>query len=83
MSRSTKKPFFTDQQAGRKSASNPSRATAAKREANRAVRRANKKACEQSEKDTLADGKAYRKESESWNIRDYSFHSKDPKAKRK
>lgn len=85
MSRSYKKPFITDQQASRKP--DKSRASAsvnAKRSANQAVRRANKKACKEDPKAELADGKAYRKESCSWNIRDYSFHCpKDPKAKRK
>lgn len=72
MSRSKKKPYHTDQQNGC--------TKRVKRDANRAVRAANKKACKESEKDTLADGKAFRKASCSWNIRDFSFH--DPKNKK-
>lgn len=76
MSRSKKKPFITDQQSGC--------TKEIKRKANRKVRAANKKACKQSEKDELADGKSYRKTFESWSIRDYSFHCpKMPKAYRK
>lgn len=70
MSRSTKKPFVTDQQRG-------TRAKSSKREANKAIR--NKASTEE-----VGKGKTYKKEYNSWNIRDYSFHMpKDPKAKRK
>lgn len=68
MSRSTKKPIFTDQQKSRAG-------KLAKRQANRSVR---------DSKETPANGKAYRKESCSWNIRDWSFYDpKNPKAYRK
>jgi hypothetical protein len=79
MSRSTKKPYYTDQQSsGRGSAK------IAKRNANQVVRSADKKACEEDPKAETANGKAYRKESCSWDIRDWSFHSpKDKKAYRK
>lgn len=84
MSRSFKKPYITDQQQSRGSKSTASRSVQAKREANRAVRQANKKACAESEKDKLADGKQYRKEYCSWSIRDWSFHNpKDQKSFRK
>lgn len=84
MSRSYKKPYITDQASRKPNKSRASRSVEAKRAANQAVRRANKKACKESEKDELADGKQYRKEYCSWNIRDYSFHCpKDPKARRK
>lgn len=55
MSRSTKRPFITDQQRGC--------SKKAKRNATRKVRKS---------KD-VANGSAYKKESCSWNIRDYSF----------
>ena len=79
MSRSTKKPHYTDQQAsGRGSAK------VAKRQANRVVRADNKKACQEEPDAETADGKAYRKESCSWDIRDWSSHCpKDKKAYRK
>lgn len=57
MSRSYKKPHYTDQQRA-------SDAVRSKRKANRAVRVT---------KD-IASGKSYRKVSNSWDIRDYSFH---------
>ena len=78
MSRSYRKPYVTDQQASRKpDKSRASGSVSAKRDANQAVRRANRKACLGSDKDAPASGKAYRKESCSWNIRDWSFY--DPK----
>jgi len=58
MSRSRKKPYFTDQQNG--STKFP------KRKANRAVRN-------KPEDEAPQNGKAYRKESNSWDIRDFSF----------
>lgn len=67
MSRSRKKPYITDQQKG-------GRSRPAKRQAARAVRQT---------EDTPANGRAYRKEFCSWNIRDWSFYSRDPKARRK
>lgn len=84
MSRSYKKPYITDQQSSRGSKSRASRSVQAKRDANRTVRRMNKKACQEVESEKLADGKQYRKAECSWNIRDWSFHSpKDKKAYRK
>lgn len=70
MSRSYRKnPYFTDQQGGDTKLQ--------KRAANRAVRSLPKDAAP-------AKGKQYRKESCSWNIRDWSFYDpKNPKAKRK
>lgn len=68
MSRSLKSPYYTDQQNG--STKLP------KRRATKAVRKLNLD-------ETPKSGKAYRKESCSWSIRDYSFYSKDPKARRK
>jgi hypothetical protein len=74
VSRSYKKPWITDQQPSRPGATTPSRSKAAKRSANRVVRQA----------EDVADGKAYRKESCSWSIRDWSFYCpEEPKAKRK
>jgi hypothetical protein len=67
MSRSYKKPVITDQQRNNKSSK------WAKRQANKAVRKESQ----------VADGKSYRKVSDSWKIRDWSFYSTDPKAKRK
>ena len=64
MSRSRKKPYFTD--------SNPG----AKQAANRAVRRANKR---QKPEQTPVSGKAYRKEFNSWDIRDWAFYSPENK----
>jgi hypothetical protein len=61
MSRSYKKPYFTDQQ-------NSSDNKQSKRRANRAIRN-------MSEDEAPQNGKAYRKEYCSWNIRDYSIHS--------
>jgi len=79
MSRSTKKPYFTDQ-----SSSKPGVTKKDKRDANRAVRNAGKKSCRGDVKSETADGKAYRKESCSWNIRDWSSHCpNDKKAYRK
>lgn len=84
MSRSYRKPYFTDQQAGRKSSSSPSRAVFEKRRANRKIREANKQACGEKESEELKDGKSYKKKSCSWNIRDWSFRDeKNPKARRK
>lgn len=74
MSRSKKKPYYTDQQSGC--------TKKAKRTANRKVRAALKKATKDAVEQP-ADGKAYRKVSNSWNIRDWSFRSKEPKARRK
>lgn len=83
MSRSKKKPYHTDQQNSRGSKSAASRSVLAKRDANRAVRRAMKQAIEDPTKH-LANGKSYRKASNSWDIRDWSFYSpKDKKAYRK
>lgn len=51
----------------------------AKRQANQTVRRKGKQSPE-----SLASGKAYKKEFESYNISDWSFHApKDKKASRK
>lgn len=69
MTRSRKKPYYTDQ-----NTASPGRGKQAKRDANKAVRKA----------DDIADGKQYRKISDSWNISDWSFHCpKDKKAYRK
>jgi hypothetical protein len=69
MSRSKKAPYYTDQQT-----STSGRSKQAKREANRRVRKT----------EEVADGKAYRKVSNPWDIRDWSFHCPDdPKAYRK
>lgn len=71
MARSRKQPYFTDR--------NPK----AKALANKRVRLANKKAVKKPD-DKIASGKAYKKESESWDIKDFSFRSpKDKKAYRK
>lgn len=68
MSRSTKKPYITDQNRGK-----PNHGFA-KRKAAQAVRNS----------DEVPSGKAYRKFSDSWGIRDWSFHDpKNPKARRK
>lgn len=68
MSRSTKKPFYTDQQTNRPAASKP------KDWANRKVRKT---------KD-VPSGASYKKVFSSWDIRDWSFHRpKDKKAYRK
>lgn len=84
MSRSTKKPIYTDQQQGRKSASAPSSSTFQKRKANRKIRAANKKVIEGVETEEVSAGSAFRKFYESWNIRDWTFWSpKDKKAYRK
>lgn len=69
MSRSRKAPYFTDQQRSKNG-----RSVWSKRRANRAVR---------ASKAAPANGKAYRKFSSSWDIRDWSFYSTDPKARRK
>lgn len=77
MTRSKRKPYYTDQQ------SSKAGAKLAKRQANRKVRAATKAAIKD-ESTGVADGKQYRKVSESWNIRDWSFHApKDKKASRK
>lgn len=53
----------------------PDQDTERKRLYNRALRRS---------KEDMPDGKHYKKERESWDIRDYSFYCpKDPKAYRK
>ena len=67
MSRSYKKPYITEQNKG-----HPKRGTD-KRIAARAVRSS----------DEVPNGKAYRKFSNSWDIRDWSFYSEDHKARRK
>jgi hypothetical protein len=67
MSRSLKAPFITEQNKGK-----PQRGLA-KRAASRAVRRA----------EEVASGAAHKRHFNSWNIRDWSFPSKDPKARRK
>lgn len=70
MSRSRKKPYITDQQSAKTT-------KLSKRSANRAIRN-------KSENEAPAKGKQYRKEFNSWNIRDFSLHSpKDKKAYRK
>ncbi len=77
MSRSYKKPYYTDQQRSTVSVKS-------KRMANRAVRAANKKACSGQIASELPNGMAYHKASDSWSIRDYSFHCpEDKKAHRK
>ena len=77
MSRSRRKPYITDQNRGK-----PQHGVA-KRLANRAVRHANKRGIESPEQAPVS-GKAYRKESNSWDIRDWAFHDpKNPKATRK
>jgi hypothetical protein len=68
MSRSYRKPYCTDQQRNNKASKE------AKRSAARAVRQA---------KEPPANGKAYRKEFNPWDIRDWSFYSTEPKARRK
>lgn len=79
MSRSTKKPYYTDQQKNR-----PPKGLTSKGRANRQVRAANKKAVLGEIAEEVRSGKAYRRISESWDIRDYSFHCpKDKKASRK
>jgi hypothetical protein len=78
MSRSRKKPYITDQNSGKPQYG------LAKRFANRKVRRENKKAVEGDEAAELHSGNEYKKVSESWDIRDWSFHlPKDKKAFRK
>jgi hypothetical protein len=67
MSRSYKKPYLTDQQ-GRST----------KKDKRLAARRVRAR-----DGEGVANGSAYRKVSNSWDIRDWSFPSKDPKAKRK
>jgi hypothetical protein len=70
MSRSRRKPYFTDQQ-------NYRGVCRSKRDAVKTIRRLDLD-------DTPANGKGYRKEFESWNIRDWSFHApKDKRAYRK
>lgn len=78
MSRSTKKPYFTDQNRGK-----PNRSRLAKSVANDKVKSRVKRAIDDESLD-IADGKAYRKVGETWDIRDWSFHApKDKKAYRK
>jgi hypothetical protein len=74
MARSYRQPYSTEQNQGK-----PARGLA-KRAAARAVRAANKQAVRDAEGGP-ANGKAYRKHSDSWKIRDWSFY--DPKARRK
>lgn len=77
MSRSKKKPYITDQ-----NRSKPGYGTA-KRKANKAVRLRGKLALKSS-KQIIANGKAYRKVSCSWGIRDWAFYEpKNVRAKRK
>lgn len=69
MSRSYKKPYFTDQQGGS--------TKEVKRKANRAIRH-------MPIEEAPAKGKAYRKEFCSWYIRDWSFYAPEQrKASRK
>lgn len=78
MSRSTKKPYFTDQNSGK-----PQKGFA-KRIAAKSIRNGNKKACKQDPDKEVANGKAFRKVSNSYDIRDWSFPDpKNPKSKRK
>lgn len=70
MSRSYRKPYFTDQQRNNRASRE------SKRRANRAIR-------QKSATEAPADGKQYRKEFNSWDIRDWAFHSTEPKARRK
>lgn len=65
MSRSYKKPYITDQQGS-------TITRFLKRNASRAIRTL-------PVDETPAKGKAYRKEFDSWNIRDWSFHAPDQK----
>jgi hypothetical protein len=74
MSRSKKKPYITDQQ---NNGSN--RVRLAKRRAARKVRAEQKKEVRGDEGAELANGKAYRKASCSWDIRDYASHCPDVK----
>lgn len=84
MTRSRKKPVYTDQQGSRGSKSTPSRSVGAKRAANKAVRQANKKAAKGVVENEVVSGKGYRKVSDSWDIRDWAFWSpKDKRAYRK
>lgn len=70
MSRSRRKPYFTDQQHSPYSKLN-------KRIASRVVR-------DLPQDEAPHSGKAYRKYSNSWDIRDWAFHApKDKKAYRK
>lgn len=59
MTRSTKKPYFKDHTPG------------AKQKANKKVRRSGKKI---ETLEDIANGKAYTRVYESWDISDYSFH---------
>lgn len=77
MSRSRRKPYITDQNRGKPKHGRE------KQLANQAVRRANKRGITSPE-DAPVSGKSYRKEYNSWDIRDWSFHDpKNPKAYRK
>jgi hypothetical protein len=79
MSRSRKKPYLTDQQTN-----GSDRVRLAKRRANRRVRAADKRAVRGDVTAEVADGKAFRKESCSWDIRDFSIHAPElAKARRK
>ena len=67
MSRSYKKPYYTDQQGG----------------STQKVKRAAARVLRSTPLDDIPSGKVYRKYYNSWDIRDYSFYSKDKKATRK
>lgn len=83
MSRSRRKPYAVDGMTSRGGSGTPSRKALAKRDANRAVRQANKKAI-RDESEELADGSAFKRASCSWNIADFKFYSpKTPKMWRK
>lgn len=84
MSRSYRRPYYTDQQQSRKKGTRTSASVNAKRTANQAVRRMNKAVCQGDESQKIADGKQYRKASCTWDIRDWSSRApNDPKARRK
>jgi hypothetical protein len=70
MARSYKQPFSTDQNRGKPKHGKDKRIAA------KAVRSL-------PEDEAPAKGSAYRKESCSWNIRDWSFPDSSPKARRK
>jgi hypothetical protein len=77
VSRSKKKPVWTDQNRGKPGYG------LAKRKANRKVRAKGKLALKAPSRE-IASGKAYRKVSESYDIRDWSFYSPtDRKVRRK
>lgn len=69
MSRSTKKPYYTEQQKDKTGVVKQT-----KRSANRAIR----------DSETPQNGKSYRKYFNSWNISDWSFYCpEDKKVRRK